>query len=195
MRADLLRCLAAGCAAAPGRPVSPARLAREPGWLATRPIPLTLQVGEMDCGPAAASMLLAFWGRGEPPAALRAEAGVPEDRGLTAVTLRDLIRARGLGAHLLSGEIADLERELAAGRPALVGTLRKGPGGLIAHSQLVAALHRQRGLVVVADPAVGWRELTLEAFQTLWSRAHRVLIVAFPRPEPGQAQLVSARGR
>jgi ABC-type bacteriocin/lantibiotic exporter with double-glycine peptidase domain len=173
--------LVAGCAAAPGRPFSPARLDREKGWLATREVQIVEQQGEMDCGPAAAATLLGFWERRASAAELRRASGVAEDRGLTATALRDLLRARGLEAYLVAGELADLERELGAGRPALVGTLRKGPGGLIAHYQIVAALHRERKQIVVADPAYGWRELPIDAFEKIWTEAKRVLIVAFIR--------------
>lgn len=170
--------LVAACAATPGRPFSPARLDREPGWLATRPVTLTQQEGAMDCGPAAAAMILAFWDRPAPLAELRAG----DDRGLAAVALRDLLRARGLEAYVVQGQIADLERELEAGRPAVVGSLREGPDGIIAHYQVVAALHRANRRIVVADPAAGWRELPLDGFDKLWSKARRVLIVAFPPP-------------
>jgi ABC-type bacteriocin/lantibiotic exporter with double-glycine peptidase domain len=193
MRAVLLALLAAGCASAPGRPFSTARLDREPGWLATRPVPLIEQEGEMDCGPAAAAMLLSFWDRAATPDELRRASGVPAGRGVTAGALRDLLRARGLEAFLVAGELADLETELAAGRPALVGTLRKGPGGLIAHYQVVTAIHRGRRSVVVADPAAGWREIPAAAFDQIWAEARRLLIVTFPPPESRVSS--SARNR
>jgi len=87
MRAALVAlALCSGCATvvSAGRPFAPARLADEPGWLAVRDVPLVKQRRQMDCGPAAAAMLLAFWDRPETVDAIRAASHVPERRGVPA---------------------------------------------------------------------------------------------------------------
>jgi ABC-type bacteriocin/lantibiotic exporter with double-glycine peptidase domain len=167
-----------------GRPFAPSRLTAEPGWVAVRDVPLVRQQREMDCGPAAAAMVLAYWQRAASVDDLRAESGVPERRGMSAGTLRDVLRARGLDAYLIGGEIDDLERELAAGRPVLVGTVRRGNGGIVAHYQVVVGLHRERELVAVLDPAEGWLEIKLPVFEKRWVEARHLVVVAFPPVEP-----------
>src|SRR5262245_52314712 len=94
-----------------GRPFEPRRLVKEPGWTAAaanlRPI---RQTRELDCGPVATAMLLDFWGRDVDVEALRREAGMKPDRGLPAGDIRRLLRARGLLAFLVEGELGDLQR-------------------------------------------------------------------------------------
>src|SRR5688572_12793621 len=130
MRAVLLVVLSATLGAcvtvrSAGRPLSPGQLVTEPGWLAVRDVPLVRQRRDMDCGPAAAAMVLGYWERAATVDDIRAASGVPDRRGVSAGALRDILRARGLDAYLIGGEIGDLERELAAGRPVLVGTVRR----------------------------------------------------------------------
>lgn len=171
-----------GCASvvSAGRPFTPSRLGTEPGWLAVRNVPLVKQERQMDCGPAAAAMVLGFWERAESVDAIRAASHVPAQRGVPAGALRDHLRARGLEAYLVGGEVADLERELSAGRPVMVGTVRRGDGGLVAHYQVVVGYHRERRDVVVLDPAEGWLEIEWHVFEKRWSEAKRLALVAFP---------------
>lgn len=188
MRAKLvlLATLLSGCATvvSAGRPFSPARLSSEPGWLAVSDVPLVRQKREMDCGPAAAAMVLAYWQRAATVDDIRAASGVSDTRGVSAGALRDILRAHGLDAYLIGGEVGDLERELSAGRPVLVGTVRRGNGGIVAHYQVVVGLHRERELVAVLDPAEGWLEISLPVFEKRWVEARHLVVVAFPPIDP-----------
>jgi ABC-type bacteriocin/lantibiotic exporter with double-glycine peptidase domain len=183
-RAWLLGALvvATGCATVvpAGRPFAAARFVDEPGWLAVRDVPLVRQTRQMDCGPAATAMLLAYWDRGESVEAIRAASGVPAERGVTAGALRDHLRARGLEAYLFGGVMEDLERELSAGRPVMVGTVRRGAGGFVAHYQVVVGLHGERREIVVLDPAEGSLIIALDTFDKRWTEAKRLAMVAFP---------------
>lgn len=174
--------LGGGCATvvSAGRPFTPSRLATEPGWLAVPRVPLVKQRRQMDCGPAAAAMVLAYWERPESVDAIRAASRVPDGRGVPAGALRDHLRARGLEAYLFGGEVADLERELGAGRPVMVGTVRRGDGGLVAHYQVVVGYHPRRREVVVLDPAEGWLEIAWDVFDRRWTEAKHLALVAFP---------------
>lgn len=183
-RAAIAVCAAAvGCSSYAGsaRDFSPDRLAREPGWVAVRAVPLERQREEEDCGAAAVAMLLSYW-TGQPPGAIaRALRPAPEG-GHTAGHLRQVARARGLEAFLIQGTLADLERELGSGRPVLVGMVKPQRRGVVTHYEIVVALHAARGLVVTLDPAEGWRENDREGFLTEWSAAHNVTLVASARP-------------
>lgn len=192
--AGLVACFA-GCATvvSAGRPFAPTRLTEEPGWLAVRDVPLVKQRRQMDCGPAAAAMLLAYWDRAETVDEIRAASRVPDQRGVSAGMLRDHLRARGLEAYLLGGRLTDLERELGAGRPVLVGTVRRGDGGIVAHYQVVVGLHSARREVVVLDPAEGWLVIALETFDKRWVEAKRLALVAFPPVTPVEYVRYAAR--
>lgn len=176
----------AGCAGVRelGKPFEPNRLAREPGWTAAPNVPVLRQTRELDCGPVATAMLLEFWGKSAAPDALRAEAGVKPDRGLPAGTIRDLIAARGLAAFLVEGDLGDLQRELAAGRPVLVGlgkpfTRDKALG----HYEIVAAMNPTLAEVVTVDPGAGWREYPVDVFRAQWELAKRLTLIVAPGPE------------
>jgi ABC-type bacteriocin/lantibiotic exporter with double-glycine peptidase domain len=171
----------AACATGQARPFSPSRFDREPGWTAVRGVPLVLQRDRYDCGAAATSMVLAFWRRPETVAELRAESGVPKDRGLTAGWLRDHLRERGLAAYLVEGTVDDLAAELDAGHPVMVGVVR----GKLAHYQVVIGLDRRRGVLVVMDSIGGWLEMPIATFERTWTPARKLTLVAFPDPDLG----------
>ena len=165
---------------ASGKSFTPQGLAA-PGWTGTPNVPVLHQTRELDCGPVAAAMLLGFWGRPAAPDALRAEAGVPTSHGLTAGTVRDLVKARGLEAYLVEGDVADLERELAAGRPVLVGLAKPfSDKEAIGHYEIVAGVNRTDGRVATIDPAAGWREVPIKEFMAEWDPTKRLTLIVAP---------------
>lgn len=168
---------------------SPKAVAAEPGWITVRDVPLVSQAGKSDCGAAAMTMLLKFWGStdatlADTAAALPADAG---KEGQRAGDLRDLARARGLEAFLVTAELADLEAQLALGRPVLVG-LQK-PVGLpigrrqrvLAHYEIVIGLHPQKRQILTLDPAEGLRRNSIEGFAKEWEPSKRLALIAFKK--------------
>ena len=178
---------AAACTSYSGqaRDFSPARLSSEPGWLALRGVPFAPQVEEADCGAAAIAMVMAYWTGGEPARIAAALRPAPE-RGIAAGRLRDLARTRGLAAFIVSGQLADLERELAAGRPIVVGLVKPhGKKKVLTHYEVVVGLHRGKKLIVTLDPAAGWRQNGIEAFLREWAPSKRLaLVVSAKDPHP-----------
>ena len=176
--------LVAGCASTGGvggEAFAPNRLAGEPGWTGTPGVPVLRQTRELDCGPVAAAMLLGFWGHPVAPDALRAEAKLQPQHGLPAGELRDLLRARGLSAFLVEGGVDDLERELAAGRPVLVGLAKPfNEKQALGHYEIVAGLNRKADKVATVDPGGGWREYPLKVFMAEWDPTKRLTIIAGP---------------
>jgi ABC-type bacteriocin/lantibiotic exporter with double-glycine peptidase domain len=168
------------CAGANSRPFEPRHLL-DAGWVATPNVPVLRQTRELDCGPVATAMLLGYWGHRVDPDVLRAEAGLKPDRGLPAGTIRDLVKARGLRAFLVEGEVDDLERELRAGRPVLVGLAKAfNDKQALGHYEIVAGLNRAAGRVVTVDPASGWREASLDAFMAEWQPTKKLLLIVSP---------------
>jgi hypothetical protein len=172
--------LAIGCAptyVGSARPFAKATFAREPGWVAVGGVPELRQQEELDCGPTAVAMVLDFWGRPATIGDVRADSGAQPDDGVQAGTLRDVVRERGLFAFLFEGTVDDLERELGAGRPVVVGLAKRYSNGVYAHYEVVAGLHRARGLVVTVDPGRGWTVNTLDGFLREWEPTHNLTLV------------------
>jgi ABC-type bacteriocin/lantibiotic exporter with double-glycine peptidase domain len=170
--------LAAGCYAGSARSFSPERFQREPGWISVAPVRAVHQRGEKDCGAAVVSMLLGYWGVPVEQADVRGASEVAADRGLSARFLRDYLRARGLQAFLMEGSMAAIEAELAAGRPVLVGIAKPYSNQDYAHYQLVVGMHRERGRIVVVDPADGWQVYDVPGFEREWRPTQYLMIVA-----------------
>ena len=101
-----------GCYTGAARTVSPADLARDPGWLIVRGVPFVEQRAENDCGAAALAMVLRYWGL---PVGQTAMTPAHPQRGLRAGELRDFARGRGMEAFVVQGQLPDLWAEMRAG--------------------------------------------------------------------------------
>ena len=123
-------------------------------------------------------MIVAYW-TGAEPVEVRTAVGPPSRDGIKAGRLRDFARGRGLAAYLVHGEVADLEHEVRQGRPVLVGlakpTGRKGY--VLTHYEVVVGYHPARRVVVTLDPALGWRQNSLDGFLAEWKPAGRLALV------------------
>jgi ABC-type bacteriocin/lantibiotic exporter with double-glycine peptidase domain len=181
--------LLAGCYTGSARTVSARRMAAvaaEPGWLLVRDVPFIQQRNDRDCGAAALAMVLTYWNVPTTPEEISGR--FPDDGdGLRAGHLRDLARAKGLDAFLISGQLADLANELERGRPVLVGVAKPYRTKNLAHYEVVVGFHRDKRLVLTLDPAIGWRENTLEGFAREWVPTNQVTVVAFRRPAVAKA--------
>jgi predicted double-glycine peptidase len=176
----LLAALASGCASYQGESKSadPARVESEAGWLAIADFPEVRQSGDDDCGAAALGAVLRYWGRPVSPAVIEKELAPVADRGVRAGDLQRYAEGHGFSAFTFSGTLADLERELAAARPVIVGTVKRlsDERGL-AHYEVVLGYHPGRRLVLTLDPARGFRETPLRAFEEEWARSERLTLV------------------
>ena len=181
-RAGLLltAALATGCmirSQGPARPFDPHALS-QPGWVAVRDVPLVRQENLEDCGAAAAAMVLAYYRHPASVDTLTHEMPVP-DGGLAARDVRTLLRRRGLHAFVIEGTVDDLQHELSAGRPVIVGTVDPVDRHRVrSHYQVVVALRGDQ--VVTLDPAAGWEVTPAHAFQIEWQAAEHTAIVALP---------------
>ena len=175
--------LASGCYRGAAHSTTAAQLTKDRGWVALAGVPEVAQRGEHDCGAAAASMLLGYWGMPTAQAAVRAASGVPDEQALTAGFLKTYLRGRGLQVFLIQGTLADLERELTAGRPVLVGVLKPYSSKTLAHYLVVVGFNRGTQEVAVIDPADGWRDYTVAGFNQEWLAAQSLALVGGPAPQ------------
>ena len=124
-------------------------------WVHAAPTPVVRQLAESDCGLAALAMVAGAWGRswgmGDLTHRIR-----PTDTGVSLGALRDLARERGLDAYAIAGTHTDLEHELGAGRPVLLGlVLPFDRQHDRRHFEVAIALDKADGSVVTIDPATG----------------------------------------
>lgn len=164
-----------GCAAHGSRSFDSHRLANEDGWIVATDVPLVRQRTETDCGAAALGMVLAHW---------KSEsfdpASVPDGR-MKAGDMRDLAKAHGLEAFLVSSGIAEIEKQLAKNRPLIVGLVKsRVTGPALTHYEVVVAIHPREKRVVTLDPAHGWRQTTVERFLVEWEATRRLALITFP---------------
>ncbi len=150
-------------------------LDESPGWVAAREVPVIHQKTTEDCGAAALAMIFADWN--VPATAEDISALVLPGKGASARDLRELARRNGLRCFLIHGVWEDLENELCAGRPVIVGLVKPTSTGAVTHYEVVVAVHPERHLVVTHDPALGPRRYTLEGFRREWDPAGYLTLV------------------
>jgi len=163
------------------RAVTPGQL-EGTGWIRASQVEVVRQRTITDCGLAAAAMVAAHW-QGPAASVEVMRRPVPPKPGLRAVEVRELLASRGLAAYVIAGRFPDLEHELRAGRPVIVGTVKpQNDGRANRHYEVVVALHPANRRVVTLDPRAGWRQWSYEAFDTEWSAARRTTIVTMKTP-------------
>lgn len=167
----------AGCYQGTQRTVTLRDVAREPGWTVVYDVPIVRQQAEHDCGPAALASVLARWGIPDALSQIHHDV-VSDPRGAAAGDLRDFARKKGLAAYLVVGEQSDLVRELASGRPVLVGLLQRYSNGrVLSHYEVVVGLNEVRHRILLLDPGNGPREDSLEAFTREWQGSKRLTLI------------------
>jgi ABC-type bacteriocin/lantibiotic exporter with double-glycine peptidase domain len=168
---------AVGCYQGTQRTVSLRDVAHEPGWIVVPDVPLVRQHAEHDCGPAALASVLARWGIADALPQIHRDV-VTNPNGAAAGDLRDFARKQGLAAFLVVGEESDLVRELAAGRPVLVGLLQRYSNGqVLSHYEVVVGLNEARHRILLLDPGNGPREDSVESFTREWQGSKRLTLV------------------
>jgi ABC-type bacteriocin/lantibiotic exporter with double-glycine peptidase domain len=171
--------LLGGCGSSSGALV-PQRVRQEPGWLLAPGVRAFSQQGARDCGATALASVLNRWEPALPLEEIRRLVGPPDGEGVEAARLRTVALGRGLRAFLIIGSLADLGRELGAGRPVLVGVVRARWGQTVAHYQVITGVHTGRALVLAADPERGWTVVPLQAFLAEWDPALRLAFIVSP---------------
>lgn len=152
------------------RPVAPAQL--DASWLRAAPTPVVMQKQESDCGLAALAMVAGTWGRHWSVDDL-AHRIPPSGKGVKLGALRDLARDRGLEAYAIRAKPEDIQHELAAGRPVLLGlVLPFDREHNRSHYEVAVAMNPRDGTVVTIDPASGnWMRRSKAVLDVEWKAA------------------------
>lgn len=159
------------------RDFDPGSLDSDEGWLVLKDVPVLLQRADQDCGAAALAMALTIEGRRITLEEIARTCPPDRERGIRAGSLRDCARRLGFSAFLIHGTLDDLRKELAAGRPLIVGLVKSYASGNLTHFELVVGFHPERGIVLTIDPARGWRSNQVDGFLSEWDPAGRLTLV------------------
>lgn len=150
---------------------------KEPGWTSVEGVPELRQENELDCGPIALEMVSRYW---EPD---RTEAlEIPVGVRASAADLRAAAHARGYKAFIVEGTLNDIEHELKAQRPVIVGMAKPTTEGALGHYEVVVGLHKDKQMIATFDPALGPRRYAFEDFLREWINAGRPLLVIIGPP-------------
>lgn len=186
--------LFAGCAipyTGGARSVTPAQL--DDGWLKAAPTPVVKQRQQSDCGLAALAMVAGAWGRQWTLDDLTRRLA-PTKQGIKLRALRDLARERGFEAYAIKATREDLKKELAQGRPVLLGLMlphdRKRNRS---HYEVAIALDPRDGTVVTIDPASGtWMKRSPKVLDIEWKAAGYAALVVVAEKERDKTKTVGA---
>lgn len=179
MRIVVLFGLLAACAVpytGGARAVKPTQL--DDAWLRAAPTPVVVQKQMADCGLAALAMVAGAWGRQWTVDDLSHRVP-PGKHGVKLGVLRDIARQRGLQAFAISATRKDLARELANGRPVLLGLiLPHDQKRNRSHYEVAIAMHPQNGTVITIDPATGeWMRRSPKVLDLEWKAAGYAALV------------------
>ncbi len=173
--------------------IAPAQVQARDGWIAAAPTPTVKQRNLTDCGAATLAMVAGSW---QVVLTLDEAAGhlpPPGKDGVRLVDLREGAVSVKLVAFAIAGDLAVLERELAAGRPVVVGLKRPyGKDKILSHYEVVIALRKavpsttggkpkNQVEIVTIDPgsptSSGWQVRTWSEFEREWKPAGRPALV------------------
>jgi ABC-type bacteriocin/lantibiotic exporter with double-glycine peptidase domain len=158
------------------RAVKPTQL--DDSWLRASPTPVVVQKQMSDCGLAALAMVAGAWGRHWTVDDLSHQLR-PCKHGVKLGVLRNIARERGLQAYTISATRKDLERELANGRPVLLGLiLPHDQKRNRSHFEVAIALHQRDGTLITIDPASGeWMRRSPKVLDIEWKAAGYAALV------------------
>jgi ABC-type bacteriocin/lantibiotic exporter with double-glycine peptidase domain len=135
--------------------VSSDEVAANSELLVASPTPVVKQQTRADCGLAALAMVAGAWGHTWSVAEM-ARTLPPTKNGVKLKRLRDFARERGLDAYAVKGTFADLENELRAGRPVVLGlVLPFDQSHNLSHYEVAVAIDPRDQSVITRDPATG----------------------------------------
>ena len=149
-------------------------------------LPLVRQDELYECGLAALTALVRYWGT-ELGAEHRAElaALAKEHGGLSGAELRSALEAEGWQVWIFAGELdrspLGLQHQVDEGRPPLVMI---SPSGTANHYCLVLGYDPPAHSVLLLDPRRGRIAMDESRFRAAWERSQRFTLLAVPSSAP-----------
>jgi ABC-type bacteriocin/lantibiotic exporter with double-glycine peptidase domain len=190
--------LSLGCASYGGtaKPAQPTVVDREGEWIMVRQFPQVLQDQNDDCGAAALSSVLRFWGHSATSKSILSAIG-RKDHRLRAGDMTTYSRQLGMRSYVFFGTMTDVVHELKRGRPVIVGLGKRfAEKKALSHYEVVIGYEPKQKLVLLLDPGKGFQVDTLEGFAEEWTRTKGVTIVTFlPEAAPADRKPTMASAR
>ena len=177
----IVAALCLGCASykTTAKEAQPSEVARTGHWVMVPGFPLMLQNGSKECGAAALSAVLAYWGIRASQGDIEAASGRVGER-LTAGELQRFANKAGLSSFVFYGTMDDVVYEVKHGRPVIVGMGKVVEAKkALAHYEVVVGYELEKKLVLLLDPGRGWQVDTFEGFAREWAVSKGVTVVAF----------------
>jgi ABC-type bacteriocin/lantibiotic exporter with double-glycine peptidase domain len=141
------------------------------------------------CGTASLAMVMSYWARQQhrAPSVRASQAAIlralaPGPRGMPNTALENYLRSAGFRTFGFSGRWSDLRKNLAKGRPLIVGLGPAGEKGPL-HYVVVAGIDWEHDFVFVNDPAE--RKLfrmDRGRFEREWQVTGNWTLLAVPQP-------------
>ena len=188
--------LSYGCASYRGTASSaqPSAIAQQGQWMMVRNFPHVAQASGDDCGAAALSAVLRFWGHPATPDSIEAALGRADSR-LQAGDMEGYARSVGMRSYVFFGTMKDIVHELEQGRPVIVGLGKMvDEKKALSHYEVVVGYEPNKKQVLLLDPARGWQVDSLDGFAKEWAISKAVTMVTFPATANGTAGNVAPQG-
>jgi ABC-type bacteriocin/lantibiotic exporter with double-glycine peptidase domain len=186
LRLLLVAVLNLGCASYQGtaKDAQPSQVVQSGAWVMVPNFPRVLQQSNHDCGAAALSAVLSFWGHPTSPNQVVAATGRSGQR-LSAGDLESYARSAGLSSYVFYGTMTDIAYELSHGRPVIVGLGKAYQDGkALAHYEVVVGYEPHKKQVLLLDPGGGWKIDSFMGFGKEWIVSKGVTVVVFPHSTP-----------
>jgi ABC-type bacteriocin/lantibiotic exporter with double-glycine peptidase domain len=141
------------------------------------------------CGSASIAMVMQYWDRKQrraiapdaEPQDIQAALFSPAAGGIFASSMREYFQKSGYQAFAFQGEWSDFQRELALGRPLIVGLQPGGAHGSL-HYVVVVGIDPQRNYIFMNDPAQQkMLRISQEGFEREWRATGNWTLLAVPK--------------
>ncbi|MHB1936820.1 MAG: C39 family peptidase [Acidobacteriaceae bacterium] len=140
------------------------------------------------CGSASISMVMQYWDRKQrrpiapdaEPEHIQEALFSPAARGIFAGDMREYFQKSGYQAFAFHGQWRDFQRELARGRPLIVGLQASGAHGPL-HYVVVVGIDPERNYLFMNDPAQQkMLRISREGFEREWRATGNWVLLAVP---------------
>jgi predicted double-glycine peptidase len=169
-----------GCASFRGSAPTATSSAQTERWTKLQNFPLVLQEKGDDCGAAALSAVVRYWGYPASAQSIEASLG-REDRRLQAADMEAYARSVGLRSYVFYGTMKDVVHELERGRPVVVGLGKMiEEKKALSHYEVVVGYEPEKKQVLLLDPGRGFQVVSLDSFAREWAVSKGVTMVAMP---------------
>jgi ABC-type bacteriocin/lantibiotic exporter with double-glycine peptidase domain len=139
---------------------------------------------EHQCGPAALTMVLRYWGAEAEAGELGRSLVLPSVGGTLTLELEFQARRRGFRTRALAGTLDVARRELRRGRPLIVfQDLGAGPVS-IPHFAVLIGFDDRAGVVVLHSGTTPFHVLAYEEFRRSWEARGGWTLLVVPRGAP-----------